>query len=318
MTHPGLKPQRPLHDPERWDLSEKGTVELDQQAIRVELYRVIAAPSFRPPLLPSVTIELLQLSSRASVEPQELVRLLERDGLLAGRVFQIARSPLYAPQMELRSLKAAVVRLGLSAIRNIVMEVSLSTRVFRAPVYADALAEVQRHSTAVAHLARLVARQTTFDAEFAFLCGLLHDVGLSVGMVAMADTTQGKEAPRLQQLYPVLDALHEQVAGLVATHWQLPPELRYVIEHHHSLSMGGVVHPVAAVVALADELAMELGYVPRIQAETPHVRVADITGEHRRSRALAALGMTPDHFAALSKAAQSLMATVPMTSNGSR
>jgi HD-like signal output (HDOD) protein len=258
----------------------------DEVATRLE--QAVTRKGCQPPLLPAVTVELMALAGRPEVEVDEVVKLLEKDTLLAGRVLQIARSPLDAPAMELRSLKAAIVRLGLNAIRIIVMEVSMSTRVFKAPVYADALAHIQVHSKAVAYLARLVARQTFIDPEFAFLCGLLHDVGLSVSLVTMADPVVNQPPPALETLCPALDVLHETVAGLMADHWKLPAQLKLVIEWHHGLTSGGLENPVAAIVTLADELAVSHGRGPQPN-QSAALHVVDAPDERRRRRALDAL-----------------------------
>lgn len=292
-----------------WDLSDEEGALPTEDEVAAQLERAVTRKGYQPPLLPAVTVELMALAARPEVEVDEVVKLLEKDALLAGRVLQLARSPLYAPAMELRSLKAAIVRLGLNAIRNIVMEVSMSTRVFKAPVYADALAHIQSHSTAVAYLARLVARQTFIDPEFAFLCGLLHDVGLSVSLVAMADPAVNKQPPALETLCPALDALHEKVAGLVADHWKLPAELKLVIERHHGLTHGGVVHPVAAIVALADELAVAHGRTPQAtRGDAMHV--VDAPDERRRRRALDALGLDLKRYEGLMREAKAVLATV--------
>jgi hypothetical protein len=41
--------------------------------------------------------------------------------------------------------------------------------------------------------------------------------------------------------------------------WQLPADVRWVIGHHHVLAAGGPVHPLAAVVCVADSIATALG-----------------------------------------------------------
>jgi HD-like signal output (HDOD) protein len=203
-TRSRLKQRSPGH---AWALSEEEGALPTEDEVATRLEQAVTRKGCQPPLLPAVTVELMALAGRPEVEVDEVVKLLEKDTLLAGRVLQIARSPLAAPAMELRSLKAAIVRLGLNAIRTIVMEVSMSTRVFKAPVYADALAHIPVHSKAVAYLARLVARQTFIDPEFAFLCGLLHDVGLSVSLVTMADPVVNQPPPALETLCPALDVL---------------------------------------------------------------------------------------------------------------
>jgi HD-like signal output (HDOD) protein len=46
-------------------------------------------------------------------------------------------------------------------------------------------------------------------------------------------------------------------SAIVCRAWNLPGELTMVIGHHHQVSIGGHIHPVAAVLSLADWVAGE-------------------------------------------------------------
>lgn len=233
---------------------------LSDQQLWDALTRTFQSPRYQPPMLPQVATDLLALSSRADVEIEQLVHLLETDSLLAGRVLKLCNSPLYGAASPIRTLKAAVVRMGLAELRDVVMEASLSFRVFKTTGYSEAVDRVRVHSTAVAHLARAITRFTSFEAEYAFLCGLLHDVGMSAALVALGDAPRGQKLRPVVDLWPALTALHETVGGSVATLWKLPPEIAMVLRLHHSLKVGDVVHPIAAIITLAESIAADAGF----------------------------------------------------------
>jgi HD-like signal output (HDOD) protein len=237
---------------------------LTDQQLWDALTRTFQSSRYQPPMLPPAATELLALPSRADVEVEHLVRLIERDALLAGRVLELCNSPLYAGLGPSRSLGDAVVRLSLAELRDVVLEASLAFRVFKTTGYSEAVDRVRVHSTAVAHLARVIARFTTFETELPFLCGLLHDVGFSAALVALGDAPRGAKLRPVLDLWPALASLHETVSGSVATLWKLPPEVGMVLRLHHSMKVGDVVHPVAAIIVLAEALAAEhgLGLVP--------------------------------------------------------
>jgi hypothetical protein len=52
---------------------------LIKTALRERLISVFEDPSYRPPPLPSVAMELLALSGRTDARASEVVRLLEQD-----------------------------------------------------------------------------------------------------------------------------------------------------------------------------------------------------------------------------------------------
>jgi HD-like signal output (HDOD) protein len=70
----------------------------DTAEVHVRLLRLFASPSYRPPLLPAVALEIMQLSRRPSATFEEVVAILEHDPILAAKVLSIAQSVFYAPR----------------------------------------------------------------------------------------------------------------------------------------------------------------------------------------------------------------------------
>ena len=228
--------------------------------VQERIARTFADPSYEPPRLPVVALELLELSRRPEVEVRDVVSLLEKDPVLASRLLRHVRSPLYAGGAEIRSLQKALMHLGLEHIRDIALELTVGARVFRAEHYAEAMDRVSRHSRLTAYLTQVVCRHALYDASHAFLCGLLHDVGLAAGLIALGDVPRSEERPNIEVALPVLLEMHVELGAQVAESWQLSPEVVNVIRHHHELSdADGKVQRLAAVVCLAEHLADELG-----------------------------------------------------------
>ena len=251
---------------------------IDEAAIKERILAAFNAPDYRPPTLPSTALELVRLSSDNEVAFDDVVSLLERDSMLAGRVLRIAQSPVYAGAAQVQSLRDALVRLGLTTLRDLVLEVAMNLRVFRAPAYAGPMERIRRHCNATGHLSRLVSRYTPIEAEYAFLCGLLHDVGTACILIALGDVPRGKAAPDLSVLWPAIDGTHEEAAGLITKLWNLPPEIPLVVAAHHCVLIEGYAHPMAATVCLAERLAddLGLGLVPRRNGEGENEKPADL------------------------------------------
>ncbi len=220
--------------------------------LRSELLAVFEDPHYRPPPLPTVALELIALSGRESTEVGAVVALLERDEMLAATVLRLVGSPLYAGRSPIRSLHAAVVRLGVQGVRNAVFEAAVNKGVFNCRDYSETVTNIARHSTLTAYITRIVCRRVGIDADLAFICGLLHDVGFA-GLLLAVTHVEGKAAPPLHLLWNDIDALHEQATLLVTQRWGLPPEVVEVVGHHHHLHTGGFARTAAAV-RLADHL----------------------------------------------------------------
>jgi len=220
--------------------------------LRENLLAVFDDPSYRPPTLPAVALELMSLSADDDADVAEVVALLERDEMLTASLLRLVSSPLYAGRQPILSLHAAVVRLGVRGVRNAVFEAVISKSVFSSHEYGETVSRVARHSTLTAYITRIICRRAGLDPDLAFLCGLLHDVGFAALLLAV-DHVEGKHAPPLVQLWKDIDELHEQATFLLTQRWQLPNEVVEVVGHHHHLHTGAFA-TTAAAVRLGDHL----------------------------------------------------------------
>jgi HD-like signal output (HDOD) protein len=243
-------------------------VDLIQEKLQTDLIAVFDDPAYRPPVLPAVALDVMALADREDSDVAEIVRLLERDQMLAATVLRLVSSPLYAGRTPIKSLHAAVVRLGVRIIRDVVFEAAIARGVFQVNEYVDTLASIARHSTLTAYITRIVCRRAAIDAELAFICGLLHDVGFA-GLLLAVKHVEGSAAPPLAPLWPHVDQLHERASYLLVERWGLPRDVVEVVGHHHHLHTGPTAR-VAAAVRIADHLTEYFGtsvHGPRVGGE---------------------------------------------------
>lgn len=246
---------------------------LTPEAMIAFLRKTLSSPSYKPPLLPSIALELMKVTRQQGVSIAEVRKLLERDPLLAAKVLQIAQSALYSRGAPVRSLHEAIALLGLRTLGDLFLQTVLSMRVFRAEGYDAPMALLMQHSMVTAHIARLACRMTAMPDEYAFMCGLLHDAGMAAGLLIFADsfaprysragarsTSSIGSPPSYAEVAAALCAVHEEASALLAEAWKLNPDMRIVLgSHHHLRASGGRIHPLAAVVCVSDWIASEVG-----------------------------------------------------------
>jgi len=264
-----------------------------------------ASPGYSPPLLPAVALEVHTLAQQSDVDAEKVVAVMRKDPLLAGRVLKIAQSAAFAPVATISSLRDALVRLGLRNLSEIAWEVSLGMRVFRSTAYAEPMERVRRHSSACAHLARLVASFTSVASEYAFLCGLLHDVGMAAALILFGEekgTAAGLE-PGMMAM--ALQQCHQEASATVARLWKLPQDVQLVVGHHHEVVIDGLAHPLAAVVALAEELTSEVGLDIVLDGHK-----CDVSSDSALTRARAALGFDLGRMEKLKQETKKLIFTL--------
>jgi len=140
------------------------------------------------------------------------------------------------------------------------MEIAMNMKVFKSADYADTMNLLRRHANATAHLSKLVCKYTEIEGEYAFMAGLLHDVGIAGTLLALSERKGPRAAPPdLIAIWPAVDRVHQRAAELMADHWDLPADIKLVVGAHHQVIIQGHAHPLAATVCLAEDLAHELG-----------------------------------------------------------
>jgi len=220
--------------------------------LRAQLFRTFEDPTYRPPPLPMVALELTKLVAKDDVNVEQVVRLLERDQLMAGAVMRLVGSPIHAGRGSVRSLTDAVMRLGIRTVCDSVFEVALKKSVFKGPPeYAEIMTRIGRHGTAAAYLARIVARHARATEDQAFLGALLHDVGYAA-LILSAMRKKDELAPPLAELWPEIDALHEQASKAVTKLWGLSGELSLLVGSHHQEHTGNSSRTAAIIAGSPD------------------------------------------------------------------
>lgn len=231
-----------------------------QSVLRGKLLNVFSDLEYRPPLLPSVAIELVRLSRKSQVGIQDIVKLLEKDQVLTADVLRLAQSAAFSGRSDVRSIHSAIDRIGLNRAADLFLRASLEAKIFRVRGYERILERLRRHSVATAEICRLVCRQSQLDDNYAYLCGLLHDVGIAGALLTITDDF-GLVAPiDFKVLWPVLSPIHSQFTVQMAALWGLPVELRTILRHHHTYAVEERPDPMAAVTVLAEIVAADVGF----------------------------------------------------------
>ncbi len=238
------------------------------QAVVEKLRTTLESPDYEPPILPAIAMELIALTRNPNVSLTEVRDLMERDPVLTAKVLKVAQSALYGNGRAFSSISDALCLLGLRTVEEIFLQTALSSKIFRAKGFEAPMETVRLHSTATGHIARFVCRYTSLPDEYAFLCGLLHDVGVAAGLLILAPSgtpaksrrvVRPRPPPDFAELAPALLAVHEEASEVLARAWKLPPDVQLVLRNHHNFRVGTRVHPLAAAVCVADWLASEAG-----------------------------------------------------------
>ncbi len=240
-------------------LAEGATPSSEQARLTAKLRQTLLSDSFQPVVLATTALELLDLARDPEVPLGRVREVIEREPALAVSLLKTANSPFYSRGNPVESLDEALVRLGVQRVSGIFMETALRAAALTGSNYQRSLEQLRRHMTATGHIARGVSRMLKRPGERAFICGLLHDVGVAGCFAIAAGWPKGERPRETPELTAAIDSIHEEASGIMGIKWSLPWGVQWVIGHHHNIWVDGRVSPLAALVALADWLATTSG-----------------------------------------------------------
>ena len=134
------------------------------------------------PAIPAVFLPLLKLLSGSAEEAKvdEVVRLVSYDNTIAAQCLRMAASPLFGLTQPPKSIKGAVLTLGLRRVETILLTCCLG-QAFPAKKWVLDPDVFWRHSLGCAMVCRKFSEKlAAADGEKAYMAGLLHDIGFMV------------------------------------------------------------------------------------------------------------------------------------------
>lgn len=138
--------------------------------------RTVKLPSF-----PEVVMRIREALESDDCDAQKVASVASLDPVLVSKLLVAANSAFHSPGgAPITDLRTAVTRLGFKEVRNLAIALAVEQLYIgkERPEIGSALATLWRRSVALSSLAHVIARRCTgLDAEQAFLCGLLHEVG---------------------------------------------------------------------------------------------------------------------------------------------
>lgn len=224
--------------------------------------------------LPEITLKIVELVEDPRSTAQDLHKIIANDPALCSRILKVVNSSFYGLPGQIGSINRAIVMLGLNAVKNIAIAASLA-KLFRGGELTPNFSAraLWMHSVATAASAKMLSDRMGFAAsDEAFLCGLIHDIGIMVEMQydrnklidvvqRVGADTMGVPAVDMCQLEEtVFAANHQHFGAALCAKWKFPAAFALVTGHHHwPMDLPHDSRTLPAMVYVADRLAAEVG-----------------------------------------------------------
>lgn len=177
------------------------------------------------PSMPEVALKINQAVQNESLDIQRIADIVQTDPMISARAVQVANSAMYSGSQSVQTIKRAVQRIGLRAMRAIVMSVTLRNLYSpQSPLIKKRMQIYYQHSIRVGVISRVLAKKIAgFEPEQAFLAGLIHDIGIVPILIRADKHNEIKNNTDL--LDKIIHRLQTKVGSILLKKWSFEDNL---------------------------------------------------------------------------------------------
>lgn len=232
------------------------------------------------PPLPQVAAQVLRISADPDATAEDLRKVISTDQALTSQILKISNSAMFGMMREVKTLSQAIMTLGFSTIKSVVIASSAKNLYHRGTVGLQERL-IWEHALVTALSSRALARALKFPrVEEAFIGGLLHDIGKSVLGIkfperygAILRTVYNGQGDTVEMELETFGFDHAMVGEALLHSWNLAESLQQAVRwHHHPADAVDLHRVLTSVIALGNEMALEekagIGGLESLQAAT--------------------------------------------------
>lgn len=222
------------------------------------------------PTLPIVLDRITSLLKNPQTSAEEIGKAITRDQALASKVLKLVNSAFYGFPGRISTITHAVVILGFSTIKNIVLTASIF-EAFKKNQDNNAVFDMEQfwlHSIACGAAAQTLAKHIGYqDKEECFIGGLIHDIG----KIILCHYLPNEFNDLVQHVHKnntliydsekaLFDTTHQEIGGIIVKNWNLPTNLHCAVCYHHIPLKTLNHYTTIAIVHCADILVRALDF----------------------------------------------------------
>lgn len=225
------------------------------------------------PTLPALYQQLTAELQKEDAAMERVGEIISRDVGMTAKILQLVNSAFFGLPQPLNSPSEAVMYLGISTVRSLVLSLQVFSQFKKPPVDGFSLDSVANHCWETAVLARRISHVQDGDAkkmDQCFLAGLMHDVGRIILASDMPEqyariwNVAGRQGVTLWEAERAeFGATHADVGAYLLGLWGLPDPIveAVALQHCPANSPAHEFSPLTAV-HVADVFAHEKNGVP--------------------------------------------------------
>jgi HD-like signal output (HDOD) protein len=248
--------------------------------------------------LPHIVTRIVQLVNDQESTLQDFEEVIRMDPALVARLLTLVNSSYFGLTRKVDSISRAVALLGMKNLYNIAVTDAIqgmlrsgsSTTTFSPQ-------NLWLHSAASGICCKMIAERIfSINGDDAYLCGILHDIGLIVAMEADQETflllieqlvPEGPGIVELEQSLFHTD--HCETGYILAKEWRIPDPIAEAIRDHHLVNGGAPPQSLTGILQMSEYIINQLHFSVKegLPATLPASLASHIQGNVEEYRVLA-------------------------------
>jgi len=220
--------------------------------------------------LPHLVARLVQLVNDEESTLQDFEEVIRLDPALVARLLTLVNSSYFGLTRKVDSISRAVALLGMKNLHNIAVTDAIQGLLrshFRSTEFSPQ--RLWLHSAASGICCKMIAERIfSINGDDAYLCGILHDIGLIVAMEA----DQERFLQLIERLMPggpsivelerqLFHTDHCEVGYILARDWQIPDSIAEAIRDHHQDDDGAIApHSPTGILQMSEYIIQQLHF----------------------------------------------------------
>ena len=226
------------------------------------------------PSLPAVAVLAMDLAMDEKSSMDRIANIVEKDPALTSKILKTANSSFFGRPGRVSNLQQAIVLLGTSSLRSLVLTVCVVDTFNGADENDDCFNKnhLWQHSLLVAIGSRIICDILKIDEpDDMFIAGLLHDIGVNLLSSAAGDEYKtvyerfqiGTESLEVIE-NEILGVDHAEIGKNMLNNWKFPSTTSDLVGYHHNIKDvprdDSMLLVKSKILYIADALAFQAGY----------------------------------------------------------
>ena len=219
--------------------------------------------------IPSVASRLVSMIEDESTTLQDFEEVIKMDPTLVLRLLKLVNSAYFSLRTTISNISEAVAYIGVDNLRNLII-VDAIKNLFRGAAKENTFSKnrLWLHCSVTSICCQMISERIfVTKGEDAFLCGILHDIGIIVEAQAAPEkfqrfcqtfTPDTQEMTRKEN--EIMGTDHTVIGEMLTAEWKLPPDVCFAIKSHHKRLEEVSPRSQAGMLQIAEYLISRLEY----------------------------------------------------------